>query len=163
MASHTQAVGSKLHLVESAQGRIRTGTLIRARDFKSLAAAVTPLGHKKIQDLFAMRPWSSRVLSEVTSRHSCKSDSIKPRMRTIIAFQKRLLYCLGDHLRDIHPVLVQGNFPESRETHLRRERRARFSTQRVALRRRGGPRGISPNPNGSFSSYWRLLRKCQLV
>ena len=29
-------------------------------------------------------------------------------MRTIIALQKRLLYCLGDHLRDIHPVLDFG-------------------------------------------------------
>ena len=27
----------------------------------------------------------------------------------------------------------------------------------------GGPRGISPSPNGSFSSYWRLPRKMQLV
>ena len=31
---------------------------------------------KKIQDLFAIRLWSSRVLSEVTSRHSRICDSM---------------------------------------------------------------------------------------
>lgn len=56
----------------------------KAQHFKCCVA--TKLHHiPKIQDLFAIRLWSSRVLSEVASHHSCKSDSIKPRMRTIFA------------------------------------------------------------------------------
>jgi len=46
---------------------------------------IPPRRDKKIQDLFAIRLWTSRVLSEVASHHSCKFDSIKPRVRTIFA------------------------------------------------------------------------------
>ena len=120
---------------QSAQDWIRTSTLIRARDFKSLAAAITPLGQV---------PHLAVAANRIS--YSCSSAR---QLATLLVYEYSCL----------------GNFPESRETHLRYIRcRPRGLSRTFYLPYNvGWTKGISPNPNGSFSSYWRLLRKMQLV
>ena len=106
-----------------------------------------------------MRPWPSRVLSEVASHHSCKSDSMQPLPHYHCALETPGFSVLGSNL-------IQGNRPESRETHLRRgyctsQRRDCCTSQRCPAQ--GWTKGLTASPNDSFFSYWRLPRKMQLV
>ena len=161
MASHTsQPKGGRFHTPPN--GKCPRPDLnrhaIQLRILSAVCLPIPPLGHK-IQDLSAIRLWSSRVLSEVASHHSCKSDSIKPRMRTIIALQKRLLYCLGDCLRDIHPVLVQGT-SQSQEKLIYCTRGvlgSRPSGLRFGV---GGTRALQPAPVVVFPHTGDCQGKC---
>ena len=46
---------------------------------------------------------------------------------------------------------------------VRPDRRFSALNTSFGMGKEGGPRGVLPSPNGSFSSYWRLPRKMQLV
>ena len=78
------------------------------RILSPLRLPISPLG-QKIQDLFTIRLWSSRILSEVASRHSCKSDSIQPLPHYLCALETPVFHVLGSNHSFYIPQVTGGS------------------------------------------------------
>ena len=78
------------------------------RILSPLRLPISPLG-QKIQDLFAIRLWSSRVLSEVASHHSCKFDSIQPLPHYLCALETPGFSCIRSNRSFYIPQVTGGS------------------------------------------------------